>query len=200
MIVSLDASDNVWETASAKTRDIMDSSFIRYSYLESDLPDEWLFYPAYLEYILDDGSRLGVAQEDYFCRACNRFVAGERIESVAELEFLLEQIENNPESRHRKFAEYIGDLPKQISDLQARINWRKKRQSPPKCLHCGSTDILPVPEDEEFDHPATGLRMKAAGQGFASTDQWHATYTPEGDSIESTGGSTREFRTIRGAR
>lgn len=168
----------------------MDSSFIRYSYLENDLPDEWLFYSAYLEYVLDDGSRTGVAQADYFCPACHRFVAGESLETVEELESLLDQIDNNPESRHRKFAEYIGDIPKKISDLQARINWRKKRQSPPKCLHCGSIDIVPVPDDEEFDHPVTGLRMKIAGQGFASTDQWQATYTPEGDRIEPTGEST----------
>ena len=127
----------------------MDASFIRFSYFDHELPDEWLLYSAYLEYVLD---------------------------------------ETNPVSHYRKSAEYLGDLPQQISELQARINWRKMRRSPPKCLHCGSSEILPIPEAEEFDHPVTGFRMKVEGQGFATTDGWRAEYTPEGDLIDRNGG------------
>ena len=60
----------------------MDASFIRFSYLDHDLPDEWLIYSAYLEYVLDDGSRLSVSQDDCFCCACNHFVAGECLQTV----------------------------------------------------------------------------------------------------------------------
>ncbi len=59
------------------------------------------------------------------------------------------------------------------------------RQSPAKCLHCGCTEILLLPDDEEFSHPATGARMKVTGRGFMSTAEWQCDVHTEGDVIES---------------
>jgi hypothetical protein len=66
-------------------------------------------------------------------------------------------------------------------ETELRINWRRNRTSPPKCLHCGSTNIMPIPDAKEFAHPITGERVVVAGCGFVSTDEWHAEFTPEGD-------------------
>lgn len=165
----------------------MGRGFTQYTYLDGDLPDELTLRSAYLHYILDDGVRLHINQADYYCPTCGHFIVGERIETVSDLEHQIDQSENNPHSNHRKIAEYFGNIPKQLAELQTRIKWRKNRQAPPKCLHCGSTEILPIPNTDEFSHPATGQRMIVSAGGFASTDEWHATYTPEGDKIESSG-------------
>ncbi|TWT63310.1 hypothetical protein [Rubinisphaera italica] len=129
--------------------------------------------------------RLAVNQADYYCPNCNHFVVGERIETVSALEQEINDIENAPQSRRRMLAEVIGNIPQQIAELHIRIKWRKNRRSPPKCLHCGCADILLIPDRKEFNHPETGKRMKRSGNGFASTAEWFATYTPEGDQIES---------------
>ena len=82
-------------------------------------------------------------------------------------------------------AEFVGDIPKQIAELQTRIKWRKARRSAPKCLYCGSINLASIPDEEEFRHPATGQRMKVSGRGFTDAAPWHATYTSEGDLIKS---------------
>lgn len=165
----------------------MGRGYTCYSYVDEDVPDEWPLHSAYLVYLLDDGTTLGIVQSDYYCQACDRFVVGEHIETIAELENRINEIKNDPQSDARRFAEFIGNIPRQIAELHVRINWRKQRQSPPKCLECGTMEILPIPNQEEFAHPATGQRMKVKEHGFASAARWQATFTPEGDLIESSG-------------
>ena len=162
----------------------MGRGFTRYSYVDVDLPDEWPIGSAFLDYILGDGTRLHVNQADCFCTDCDHFVIGERIETVAEIEHQIDQIQNHPESNQRKVAEFVGDIPNQIAALHIRVEWRKSRQSPPKCLHCGSTDISAIPDEEEFDHPVTGHRMKVSFRGFSDAAPWHATFTPEGERLD----------------
>jgi hypothetical protein len=163
----------------------MGRGFTQYSYPDGDLPDEYSLYSAFLDYVLDDGARIHVNQADYYCEACDHIVVGELIESVTDLEHQIDQIQNHPESDDRKIAEFAGDIPKQIAELQTRITWRKTRKSAPKCLYCGSINLAPIPDEEEFEHPATGQRMKVSGRGFTDAPPWHATYTSEGDLIKS---------------
>jgi|GEM_PF-4502621 len=158
--------------------------FSQYSYVESDLPDECPLHSAYLDYVLEDGTRLHVHQADYYCPACEQFVMGEQVETIWELERQINDLENNPDSHFWLLNEFQS-IAERIAELHVRIDWRKKRQSPPKCLQCGTVDIFPIPDREEFNHPATGQRMKKTGFGFASSNEWHATFTPEGDQIES---------------
>lgn len=163
----------------------MGRGYTQYSYTSCDLPDEWSIRSAYLDYVLDDGKLLHVDQADFYCRKCDRFTVGERIETVAELQHQIDQIENHPNSRERKIAEFLGPVSKRIAELLLRVEWRKRRKSPSKCLECGSTEVLAIPEEEEFFHPGNGEPMKVSGRGLVSMAAWHATYTPEGDQIDS---------------
>ncbi len=161
----------------------MGRGYTQYSYINDDVPDEYAIYSAFLDYVFDNGSRLHVNQTDCYCPVCERIDMAEHLETVSQLQHRLEQL-MIPDSKERQMAEFIGSIPDQITDLKRRIEWRNARQSPAKCLHCGCTEILLLPDDE-FSHPATGARMKVTGRGFMSTAEWHATYTPEGDVIES---------------
>ena len=162
----------------------MGRGYTQYSYPDDDTPDEYAVYSAFLDYVLVDGSRLHVNQTDCYCPRCQRIDMAEHIETVEQLQIRLQQL-RLLDSEERKIAEFIGSIPDQIVELSKRITWRKTRQSPAKCLHCGCIEIVLLPTDDEFAHPVTGARMTVAGRGFMSTVEWHATYTPEGDVIES---------------
>ena len=162
----------------------MGRGYTQYSYPDDDTPDEYAVYSAFLDYILLDGSRLHVNQTDCYCSHCQRIDMAEHIETLEQLQNRIEKL-RLPDSDERKMAVFIGSIPDQIVELNRRIEWRRTRQSPAKCLHCGSTEIILLPNDDEFSHPATGARMTVIGRGFMSTAEWHATYTPEGDAIES---------------
>jgi len=49
----------------------------------------------------------------------------------------------------------------------AKLEWRKSRKSPPKCLVCGSVfGIQRLPQDEEFNHPRGGGSVRISGTGI----------------------------------
>jgi hypothetical protein len=109
----------------------------------------------------------------------------ERVESIDELQDEIERL-RNPDDEESQMIAFIGTpVDERIAELESRIIWRQNRKSPAKCLHCGSTKIVPIPDAQEFAHPSTGERVVVAGRGFASTDEWHAEFTPEGDVISS---------------
>ena len=68
-----------------------------------------------------------------------------------------------------------------LLERQKAIEWRKARQSPPKCLDCGSTDIL-RDKDVGILIPQRG-RVRIKGAGWCSTAYHRQAFTPEGDRI-----------------
>ncbi|WP_145377664.1 hypothetical protein [Symmachiella dynata] len=109
----------------------------------------------------------------------------EWVQSLAELEAELKELLDPDEENMRKFA-FIGTpINDLIAETRKRIEWRQHRRSPAKCLHCGSTDIIVLPNTEEFAHPKTGERVVVVGRGFAEASPWHAEFTTEGDLISS---------------
>ncbi len=109
----------------------------------------------------------------------------EWVQSLAELEAELEELLDPDEENRRKFA-FIGiPINDLIAETRKRIKWRQHRRSQAKCLHCGPTDIIMLPNSEEFAHPKTGERMVVVGRGFAEANPWQAEFTTEGDLISS---------------
>src|SRR5262249_55715999 len=74
----------------------------------------------------------------------------------------------------------VGD---RLAELQLRIQWRQSRRSPPRCLECGSTAIVPIPGAGEFLHPETGERVVVVSSGWADCAPWFAEFSPEGEQI-----------------
>lgn len=152
---------------------------------DEDERDVYVVYSAFLDYVLGSDEKLHVEQAGCYCPSCKAIDMGEHIESVAEYRARLDQL-RDPNSREREMAEFFGpSIEKFIDELERRIKWRSTRIAPPKCLHCGCTEIIFLEEGDEIKHPFSGKRMKIVGGGFLSMDEWHATYTPEGDVISS---------------
>ncbi|MDB5306890.1 MAG: hypothetical protein JWO38_1092 [Gemmataceae bacterium] len=157
----------------------MGRGFIEYS-LPAAGRTEFVAYSAFLTYRLPDGSELPVDQQPAWCPVCMRFVLGERLPSVAELEQSLAAVQARDPQRLRMLTFVGRSVEDETAELGRRIGWRRGRVNPPRCLECGCDRILPLPPGNEFAHPATGEPVVVASSGFASTDRWVAEFTPEG--------------------
>jgi hypothetical protein len=163
----------------------MGRGFIQFAFPDSGAEDEWALYSAFLNYLLPDGKLLHVRQTPCWCSNCNRIDMAEHVESLDELESELARL-RNPDDEEARMLAFIGTpIEERIAEIELRMIWRRNRVSPAKCLQCGSTNIVRIPDTEEFSHPKTGERVVVADHGFASTDPWHAQFSPEGDAISS---------------
>lgn len=165
----------------------MGRGYTQFVFPDTGADDVYVLYSAFLNYRLPDGNLLHVRQTECWCPNCNQIDIAERIQSIVELEKELELLRNPDDDDEEAFmlALLSDPIEERIADLELRLIWRRERKSPAKCLRCGSTEIVPLPDSKEFSHPATGERVVVAGHGFASTAEWHAEFTPEGDVITS---------------
>ena len=124
---------------------------------------------------MPDGSRVHVRQAESWCNGCEAFVMSELVQSLPELK------EEVAELAATKKERSIGrPLSARLADARLRLQWRKKRHDPPRCLQCASTDIVFVSNAREFVHPQTGERVVRSDFGFVDTAPWHADFSPEG--------------------
>jgi len=65
--------------------------------------------------------------------------------------------------------ERIAEL---LQKAMTHLKWLENRQSPPRCLECGSTNFVRIPErwdvvDDYFEHPGCGGTFHQTMQSFA---------------------------------
>src|SRR5688500_19585778 len=104
-------------------------------------------------YEFEDGTHLDVHTNPAWCRACGGLTHGERIDSMAQIDQQIADL-NDPSSELYRFTQRsllpeLDDLvPKdkfrldQLAEAHKRRAWRQRRTSPPRCIRCGSTDLL----------------------------------------------------------
>lgn len=122
-------------------------------------------------YLLPDETLADVSTGLVWCNSCGDFSAGERIETRESVETLLAQSTVGDLSEPYCFI--FNDDPLQIDrhreSLKRTLHWMDLRQSPARCLHYYSSDIVQVSSasDEEF---IDGLgRTATYSHVFAST-------------------------------
>ncbi len=139
-------------------------------------------------YEFEDGSRIDVHSAPVWCRRCGDFVDGEVIESLEEIDQQLADLEN-PKTELYAWTRNTGPGSKGtfrrlwVAKTQERRRWRARRVSPPRCLLCGSTDIVSLPCDVEVPDPrGTGVVVLTV-TGHCSTwfNEWF--FSPEGERI-----------------
>ncbi len=144
---------------------------------------EAIAFSAYLNYRLADGSLIHVDQQAAWCKGCDKFVVAEYLPEVKELEKSLADLLAGDVKRVQRL-DFVGRTAAEETDqLSRRIEWRRNRSSPPRCLECGSRKITPLPSDEEFAHPATGEKVIMGSMVFADMDWWDAEFSPEGEKL-----------------
>jgi hypothetical protein len=162
----------------------MGRGFVRYHLPESGR-DEGVLFSAFIDYRLEDGTKLHILQDPAWCPACDTFVVAEEIPSVEAIEEEIRGLESgDPELL--KVWEFVSNgapVARRIAELRQRLRWRRGRRSPPRCLHCGAIGVIPIPHRGEFRHPHSGERVIVTDSGFADTQWWCAQFSPEGEHL-----------------
>lgn len=142
-------------------------------------------------YRLPGGAKITVYSVPAWCERCVKVIHGEQIESVdaidkriADLERLAAEIRGEMTRPPLPAPDAPGDRhqQEQIAELKLRREWRARRSSPPKCLTCGSTVIVPL--DDGKTMRITGGSVRCDFTGIGDTASHMRFYSPEGDLIE----------------
>lgn len=131
-------------------------------------------------YVLDGLRLLPVRVWPAWCEGCQKFTASEQISSIEEEAKTLREVE--------LFAERPGLIPpdrhvsiRQLPNLRRRMQWRKQRRSPARCLECASTEITPIRPGPEVYIAGRG-KCVARCRGWADmSGPTNAYYDSEGE-------------------
>lgn len=161
---------------------------IRLPHSASDI--EW-FGSRGFYYELTDGAMIGLHPTIAWCCQCEAFIDAEWIPSLEHVEEELRKA-SDPNSL-RDMLSSLGlpmdppAFPERLEKMHEegkleaarRVQWRKQRSSPPKCLMCGSTDIHFPGDDQTVEIPGRGTAL-VEWTGMCSTDFCNWYYTPDG--------------------
>ena len=162
------------------------------AYYEIKLRPEGTFIEFYgsegNRYLLEDGTFLRINATPAWCRVCQKITEGEHIEPMAEIDQQLADLEDE-KSRLYQVAQSDGAGPEfrleVIAETSKRRKWRERRMAAPKCLHCGTTDILVLPLGEEIASPSSSGTLILEFAGFASVAFSDGLFSAEGDRLAS---------------
>ena len=145
-------------------------------------------------YELENGMQIIMETEPVWCHVCAKIGHGESIKSPAEIDQAMTDLQNPDNRFERAMARVREDftaitgislnenahLKKRMHEMMARREWREHRVSKPRCIECGSIQILPLPVDQEIQNPAGTGTILLSVEGLCSTgfNQW--VFTPEG--------------------
>jgi hypothetical protein len=137
------------------------------------------------EYVFPDGHTEGIWDDGGWCWSCSGFVRVEVLRELSELEAELGEAKAAESERPDLFVHPARDgLPEiRLShNLMRRVEWRRTRASPARCLECGSIEIVPLHGKSEFIHQLTSekVTVRRGDPYFRSSSRPPEQYTPEG--------------------
>ncbi|PQO43776.1 hypothetical protein [Blastopirellula marina] len=135
--------------------------------------------------VADERQLVAFAPVVVWCEVCDSFQAGESPDSPEDIR---KHIRDAEEGTFQGVANFLLESPDQIRQWaaywQRQLTCRLVRQSPPKCLCCGSTAIWGLDErsPNSFVIPSSG-KLAALSLTFdeSAVDKRLRLYTPEGD-------------------
>jgi len=157
----------------------MGRGFIEY-HLPDSRTDASVLFSAFLDYLLEDGSKIHVEQQPAWCRACGSFAPAELLQPAEDLEREIARLQSWLSERRVRPSGQRKRGGEMLAEVEKPLRWRRGRVSPPRCLPCGSIEVVPVPGSGEFSHPATRERVISTSSGFADAAPWFAVFSPEG--------------------
>jgi hypothetical protein len=145
-------------------------------------------------YQLADGSRVAVQTTPVWCRRCGTVTDGEEVEPLDEIDRRLAELDD-PSSEASRDLSLLGGLgigggddPRlwEIARLTRRRRWREGRATPPKCVRCGSPDMVVFPVDRPVPRPsgAGTVEVRVAGMCSPPWNEWY--FTSEGERVWAT--------------
>jgi hypothetical protein len=128
-------------------------------------------------YRLEDGTEFPRSDQSAWCFACHSLRSAERLWEADHLREIIRQLEEGElsagagDTRSDQGDEETSRQLHQLQWFRHAYQWRLTRQSPPRCLECGSTDLRPLAPGVEdrlnsFEHPG-------CGGTFRLNNYWH---------------------------
>jgi len=119
--------------------------------------------PVTLRYPLPDGGRATAYRSEGWCPRCESIQDVEELPDVQELQHSIADYERRVQGgRLDRIKDRLGRPPsnerelahRELARLEDTLRWRRSRQSPPRCLGCGSADWQAVDwvSDEHGGH------------------------------------------------
>lgn len=143
-------------------------------------------------YELSETVHLDLHSWPVWCHPCGKISDGENLSSIAEIDEQIRDL-NDPSSILYRATRYgtiellagggAAFLEKQLAELKLRRQWRVSRRSPPKCIRCGSADIVEIPHGVPIPNPRGAGYVQLCCVGMCSTDFNEWFFTPEGDRV-----------------
>ena len=139
-------------------------------------------------YELANGTHIDLRSSPVWCRQFHEFTDGESVETLEEIVRQIADLRDPTSELFRFFKDSstnsIGvDGIHFISELEKRRRWRESRQSPSKCLGCGSLEIVLLPHGQKVTNPTGPGWIEITVTGLCSTPFMNRYYTKEGDRI-----------------
>ena len=150
-------------------------------------------------YNIPSGENIYIETQCAWCSSCSCGVEAERVRTLMEIQSDLDAlIAKEPEMLEGVKDTMQPDetiesaLERAVLHLTQRRDWRKSRQSPPKCLECGSMEITPFLKRDHYElkdgdfetveHSGCGGQLHLANVGF-NIPMNRDYYTAEGGAL-----------------
>ena len=141
-----------------------------------------------LYYEFPNGESLDVHTEIAWCKKCDTFADVEHLKTIPEIDQEIADLNDPTSDLYRMFFDSPAGaqgqfLQSQLAEAIRRKSFLERRNSPPKCVHCGSVELIHTPCGTEIKHPNQDLTFVMECTGMCSTDFMNWYFTPEGDRI-----------------
>jgi hypothetical protein len=142
-------------------------------------------------YELPEGGHLSLDSEPVWCSRCGKVTHGERLPAVEAIDARIRGSEDPASIAESMRRPTLRELPGRaaefpyggLADMQRRRKWRASRESAPKCIQCGATDIILLELGKVVETPRGSLQVDCVGFCDACSNPW--VFTPEGDRVRS---------------
>lgn len=133
-------------------------------------------------YRLPDGNEIGLASRPIWCDGCAKVSHGEAIPSLSDIDQAIASLKRLAgEIRREIDPEGDGSQQDQIAELSLARTWRSLRQSPPRCMVCGSCNIISLEQNKPIRTGNDTILLKAVG--LIDTICGSSYFTAEGERI-----------------
>ncbi len=140
-------------------------------------------------YRLPGSQILAMITQPIWCEQCSAVTHGEVIQSDAELEKSIRDLERLIIAESGLELDLLGlgrikpddsEERRRVADMKLRREWRALRKSPPRCIYCGSTRITRLEAGKALEIPNGTVTLNVVG--FCDTyNGWF--YTLEGERL-----------------
>jgi hypothetical protein len=126
-------------------------------------------------YLLEDSTATRLYEQVAWCLDCKRFERAEYLPEIADIDVEIAKYAARAAKIKaqlggwlyrfglRSRGEFLHELSvwqDAVAEAQRQRRWRLGRQSPPRCLACGSAQIETPPEDGDYQHPGGKGRVR----------------------------------------